>query len=156
MIAANHAFSSTIHGRGHIASARGVLRAGTLALLAVAALALAACATTGALEPSVKRLTATEYPPTQMVDILTVAPSRAYERIAQLRVDDPTGTATSSQMRAQLVAAARDLGANALVMGTVSRSGGDSVEFNPSGGLMQNAAGAGAVSLSALAIRYVH
>lgn len=125
-------------------------------MLAGIMLALAGCATTGASTLQVEHLVATHYDPTQVVDVLDVAPSVPFENIARLRVDDPTGTATRSQLVAELVAAAQKLGANAVVVGAEQRSGGSDVGFNPSGGQIQNVNGTGHVTLTAMAIRYTH
>lgn len=117
---------------------------------------LAACASTGVVAPQVERLTTVQYAPTQVVDVLGAMPTAAFQRIARLRVDDPTGTATRAQLVAELQAAAGKLGANAVVVSSETRAGGASVGFNPAGGQIQDVAGTGQVLLTALAIRYTH
>lgn len=127
-----------------------------IALLAGAVACLGACATGGSTAGVVvDTLSQAHYPPTQTVDVLNAPPSAHYEALARLVVSDPTGVATSSQLVAQLSDTARTLGANALVVEQVAQAGGGNVAFNPSGGQMQGAANAsGALSVTALAIRY--
>ena len=120
-------------------------------------LALAGCATANLAAPSVQELTTNHYAPTQTVDVLNAPPTAPFESIARLQLADPTGVATRSQLVAQLTAAARNLGANALVVEETTLPGGAAVSFNPAGGQMQGAStNAGAASISALAIRYTH
>lgn len=124
-------------------------------LLAGAVTCLGACAANGpAAGVVVNSLSQAHYPPSQTVDVLNAAPSAHYEALARLVVSDPTGTATSSQLVAQLSDTARTLGANALVIEQVVQAGGGSVAFNPSGGQMQGANTGGNLSVTALAIRY--
>lgn len=126
-------------------------------LLALACgILLTACASTGVVAPHVERLTTVQYTPTQVVDVLDAAPTAPFQRVARLRVDDPTGTATRAQLVAELQAAAGKLGANAVVVSAEVRSGGANVGFNPAGGQIQDVAGTSQVSLTALAIRYIH
>ena len=120
-------------------------------------LALAGCATANLAAPSVQELSTNHYAPTQTVDVLSAPPSEPFESIARLQLTDPTGTATRSQLVAQLTATAKSLGANALVIEQVTLAGGAPVSFNPAGGQMQGGStDAGAASITALAIRYTH
>ncbi|NII12388.1 hypothetical protein [Oleiagrimonas sp. C23AA] len=133
-------------------------RVAMLAALALFA-ALSGCASTPSSSqagtPQVTRLTQQQFPATQTVDVLREAPSRAYTRLAQLTITDPTGSASSAQLIAQLSASAQAMGANALVVESVDNSGSDSSpSFNPSGGQMQSGSGVGALTVKALAIRY--
>lgn len=125
------------------------------AMLAILGSVVAACATTGSNTVRVQQLTATHYEPTQVVDVLDAVPTKPSERIARLEVEDPTGTATHSQLVAELVAAAQKLGANAVVLDSEKRAGGADVGFNPSGGQIQDVNSPGPVTLTAVAIRYV-
>ena len=127
------------------------------AALAVLCLMLAGCATGGSTVPSVTRLTTQHYAPTQTVDVLSAAPDRPFTRIAQLKLTDPTGSATRSQLIAQLSGSAKDLGANAIVVAQAAdQPGGSQIGFNPSGGQMQGSADQTSLTVSALAIRYSH
>ena len=119
-------------------------------------LGLAGCATTPTTSaPAVTRLTTKSYAPTQTVDVLSAVPQRAFQRIAQLQLNDPTGSATRSQLIAQLTATARSLGANALVVApTQQGTAGSTIGFNPSGGQMQGSSDQTSLTVSALAIRY--
>jgi hypothetical protein len=129
-----------------------------LVLLAGALLALAGCATTAGSDKGVqvRPLSAVHYAPTQTVDVLNAEPARPHEALAELALTDPTGTATSSQLTAQLIAAARQLGADALVVEHVAQPAPAGVAFNPAGGQMQDASTGGVLSISAQAIRYTH
>lgn len=141
----------------HMPRRAGARLAASLAWLGALALALGGCATSGAVAPSVERLGTTQYAPTQTVDVLSAPPSTPFERIARLQLADPTGAASSSQLVAQLSETAKSLGANALIVESVTRVGGAAVAFNPAGGQMQNdSAAAGTASVTALAIRYAH
>jgi hypothetical protein len=140
----------------HTPRRAGARRAASLVWLGVLTFALGGCATGGVAAPSVERLSAGQYAPTQTVDVLSAPPSMPFERIARLRLDDPTGVASESQLVAQLSEAAKNLGANALVVGPVSRSGGADVAFNPAGGQIQSVGTGGSISVTALAIRYTH
>lgn len=127
------------------------------ALLACAAVALAGCATTGAVgAPVVVPLSQVHYEPTQTVDVLNAAPRTPYAPIARLTLADPTGAATSSQLTAQLADVAKTLGANALWVEQVARAGKAAVAFNPAGGQMQQDTQAAAITVTALAVRYTH
>lgn len=127
------------------------------ALLIGALLALAGCVTTdGDKGVVVRPLSAEHYAPTQTVDVLSAEPAQPHEMLAELALADPTGTATSSQLTAQLIAAARQLGADALVVKQVSGPTAAGVAFNPAGGQMQDTKTGAALSISAQAIRYTH
>lgn len=134
---------------------RYILRLWMLAAVICVGAALAGCATTST-GPTVKRLTQRQYPPTQTVDVLTTLPQKNYARIAQLQANDPTGSATRSQLIAELVNSAQQLGANAIVIEQIQQSSGSELSFNPSGGQMQSAGGGQPMSVRALAIRYAH
>lgn len=138
----------------HIGPAARLCRWACVALFAGVAIALAGCATTGATEPVVESLTQTHYAPTQTVDVLAAPPAVAFESLARLHLSDPTGTATRSQLVAQLSDAAKALGANAMVVEQVSRAGAPAVGFNPAGGQMQTTDNGGALTITVLAIRY--
>lgn len=138
------------------APARSVRTLASLVLLTAMAASLAGCATGGVAAPTVQLLSQTHYAATQTVDVLGALPSTPFERIAQLQLNDPTGVATQSQLVAQLSDTARNLGANALVVESVSHSGGGDVAFNPSGGQMQGTNAGGSIAVTALAIRYTH
>lgn len=124
-------------------------------LLGSTAIALGGCATTGLHDgPSVERLSQAHYASTQTVDVFVAAPKDPYEELARLTLTDPTATATGSQLLAQLTEAAKNMGANALLVEHMSRAGNPDVAFNPAGGQMQHAGADGAWSVTALAIRY--
>jgi len=125
----------------------------SLVFAVFAAVLMTACASTGS-GPVVHRLTQRQYSPTQTVDVLSAAPQRPFKRIARLRANDPTGSATRSQLVAELVNAAQKLGANAIVVQQVSQSSGSELSFAPSGGQMQSSGGGQPLALKALAIRY--
>ena len=127
-----------------------------VACMAVAAMAcLGGCAANGpAAGVVVQPLSQASYPPTQTVDVLNAVPAARYEALARLVVSDPTGTATSSQLVAQLSDRARTLGANAIVVEKVAQAGGNSVAFNPSGGQIEGSGTGGTLTVTALAIRY--
>jgi hypothetical protein len=126
-------------------------------LIVGAAMFLGACATAN---PSgavvVEQVSASHYAPSQTVDLLSTPPAVPYEVLARLQLTDPTGTATSSQLIAQLSTTAQGLGAEALLVQHVSHSGGGGVAFNPSGGQMQAASDGGTLLVMAVAIRYTH
>lgn len=127
------------------------------AMLACAAIALGGCATTSpAKGPVIETLSQAHYAPTQTVDVLNAAPQTPYEELARLTLADPTGTATSGQLAAQLADVAKNLGANALWIEHVARAGKADVGFNPAGGQMQQDMGSGAITVTALAVRYTH
>lgn len=123
---------------------------------ALLALALAGCASAGGNPGGVviQPLDQAHYAPTQTVDVLGVEPARPHIALARLTLSDPTGSATLSQLTAQLVEAARQLGADALVLAPVARSTAAGVGFNPAGGQMQDSQAGSALSISAQAIRY--
>ena len=125
--------------------------------IAGAAMFLGACAT---VNPSsavvVEPVSTSHYAPSQTVDLLNAPPAAPYEVLARLQLTDPTGTATSSQLVAQLSSTAQGLGADALLVQQVSHSGGGGIAFNPSGGQMQPASDGGTLSVTAVAIRYRH
>lgn len=126
-------------------------------LVGALALALAGCASSGLVAPSVQRLSQTQYAATATVDVLSAPPATPFEPIARLQLADPTGAASSSQLVAQLSETAKGLGANALVVEQVTHASGGAVAFNPAGGQMQQGnAATGATSVTALAIRYTH
>jgi len=126
-------------------------------VLLTGALALGGCATTGGDQGvQVRPLSAMHYAPTQTVDVLTAQPAQPHEALAELALTDPTGTASRSQLTAQLVAAARQLGADALVVEHVAPQAPAGVAFNPAGGQLQDADTGGTLSISAQAIRYTH
>lgn len=145
--------STELAPRAELSIGRSVVQA-CAALIAVAVIALAGCATTATTAPVVEQLTQAHYAPTQTVDVLATAPAAAFERIARLRLSDPTGVATQSQLVAQLADTAKALGANALVVEQVTRAGTPDVGFNPAGGQMQATGNGGAITVTALAIRY--
>lgn len=126
------------------------------ATVAGAMLALAGCGATVATTPQVESLTSAHYAPTQTVDVLSVAPTAGYERLARLQLADPTGVATRSQLVAQLADAAKALGANALIVESATRANTAVVGFNPAGGQMQDSGDTGALAVTAVAIRYTH
>lgn len=135
---------------------RAVALRAPLLLLAVALALLAGCATVASDEGvQVHPLSAMHYAPTQTVDVLSAEPAQPHEALAELVLADPTGTATRSQLTAQLIAAARQLGADALVVEHVAQPAAAGVAFNPAGGQMQGTS-AGGLSISAQAIRYTH
>lgn len=118
---------------------------------------LSGCSTTGSGGPVVRRLTQRHFPPTQTVDVLNALPQQPFIRIARLQAKDPTGSATRSQLIAELTAEAQKLGATAIVLGTEqSSSGGGQISFSPSGGQMQSSGAEQPLALDALAIRYAH
>ena len=126
-------------------------------LLGSAAVALSGCASTSLRDgPAVQQLSQAHYAPTQTVDVLSAPPTVPYEALARFTLADPTATATSSQLLAQMDEAAKNLGANALLVEHLSRSGKPDVAFNPAGGQMQDSGSGGAWSVTALAIRYTH
>lgn len=145
--------STELAPRAEHSLGRPVVRA-CAALVVAVGIALAGCATTATTTPVVEQLTQARYAPTQTVDVLATAPAAAFERIARLRLSDPTGVATQSQLVAQLADSAKALGANALVVEQVTRSGAPDVGFNPAGGQMQATGSGGAMTVTALAIRY--
>lgn len=121
----------------------------------VAIIGLASCAT-AAPAPQIDRLTAETFPPTPTVDLLVAPPGQPYIKIARLVVQDPTGTAARDQLIAQLVDAARGLGANALVVQQVQRDDSSRIAFDPAGGQMQGGQQVASTTVTALAIRYTH
>lgn len=125
-------------------------------LLLCATLALAGCASPGGNPGGVviQPVDQAHYAPTQTVDVLGAEPTRPHVTLARLTLSDPTGSATLSQLTAQLVEAARQLGASALVLAPVARPTAADVGFNPAGGQMQNSQAGSALSISAQAIRY--
>lgn len=141
---------------GNCARAGRAIRHGALAVMAALTLALVACATTGVGAPTIERLTSATYPATQTVDVLDAAPAAGFERIANLAVNDPTGTATRGQLVAQLITAAQSVGANAIIVSAAPRSSSSDLGFNPSGGQIQDVSGTGPMTLTAVAIRYTH
>lgn len=127
-----------------------------LPLLAASVMALGGCATTGTDRGlTIQPLSTAHYAATQTVDVLSEAPQVPWEKIARMTLADPTGTATSSQLIAQLAGAAKNLGADALVVEHVSRAANAEVGFNPAGGQMR-ADTTGVISITALAVRYTH
>lgn len=129
-----------------------------MVLLASAVLALTGCTTTtgGVKGVVVSPLSAAHYAPSQTVDVLSAMPAQPHEALAELALSDPTATASTSQLTAQLVEAARQLGADALVVEQVSRPAAGGVAFDPAGGKMQDTRANGALSITAQAIRYIH
>jgi hypothetical protein len=130
-------------------------RGAHLLLAVFLALGVAACAAV-APAPDVERLTEATFAPTQTVDVLDAAPAAPFTRIARLHVADPTGTASRDQLVAQLVATARGLGADALVVEQVQRSDTSHLAFDPAGGQMQGGQAVASIAITALAIHYVH
>ena len=129
-----------------------------LLLCAMLAFALAGCASAGGSPGGVviEPLGRAHYAPTQTVDVLGVEPAQPHVALARLTLSDPTGSATLSQLTAQLVEAARQLGADALVLAPVAQPPAAGVGFNPAGGQMQGSQAGSALSISAQAIRYTH
>jgi hypothetical protein len=137
---------------------RAVAPRTAIVLLASAVVALGGCTTTGSglKGVAVHPLSAEHYPSSQTVDVLAAQPTLPHAAIAELALSDPTGTATVTQLTAQLVDAARRLGADALVVEKVSRPAAAGVGFNPAGGQMQGSSAGGTLSVNAQAIRYTH
>jgi hypothetical protein len=123
-----------------------------LTLLSIV-ISLASCATAPP-APQVQRLTAQVFAPSQTVDLLDAPPAAPYLAIARLQVADPTGTAARDQLIAQLVQAAKSLGAQALVIEQVQREDSARIAFDPAGGQMQGGPQVTSMTVSALAIRY--
>lgn len=123
-----------------------------LTLLSIV-ISLASCATAPP-APQVQRLTAQVFAPSQTVDLLDAPPAAPYLAIARLQVADPTGTAARDQLIAQLVQAAKSLGAQALVIEQVQREDSARIAFDPAGGQMQGGPQVTSTTVSALAIRY--
>lgn len=125
-----------------------------LAIVA-AAVVLGGCATAGGSKGLViEPLSHAQYPATQTVDVLNVSPGVPYESLARMTLSDPTGSASSAQLIAQMSEAAKSRGANALWIQRISSAGQPDVAFNPAGGQMQGISANGSLSISALAIRY--
>lgn len=125
-----------------------------LAVMLVASIVLAGCATTAAMAPVVERLTTATYAPTQTVDVLAAKPAGDFVPLARLTLDDPTGSATRAQLLAQLSAVARRMGANALVVESVAHDQSADVAFNPAGGQIEQSTHQGIRAMTVLAIRY--
>lgn len=127
-----------------------------------ASLALLACLATGAAwsaqanlgTPTIHRLSAQHYAPTQTVDVLTRAPAGAFVSVARVSLSDPTGTATQDQLVSQLGQVARGLGANAIIVESVTSGVSNNVGFNPAGGQLQAGMAQGPLTVRVLAIRY--
>ncbi len=132
-----------------------LVRGACLPALLSIAIGLASCAAAPP-APQIQRLTAESFAPSQTVDLLAAPPAAPYLAIARLQVADPTGTAARDQLIAQLVQAAKSLGAEALVIEQVQREDSARIAFDPAGGQMQGGPQVASTTVSALAIRYRH
>lgn len=125
-----------------------------LALSAAAAATLQACAAPAVPSVAVEPVGSAHFSPTQLVDVLSQAPQQPYVTLAHLRASDPTGVADRSQLVAQLISAAQQLGATALVINPANQAGPrNGVRFDPSGGLQQTSADAVTTTVTGTAIR---
>ena len=122
-----------------------------LTLTLALALALAGCA---APQPDVVRAPGSAvYPPTQFVELLEQAPSRAYTEIGTIDVPGDPG-ALRSQVLAQIRSKAQQLGADAVILTDMSRTTPPAQRLNPTTGTYDSVGGQVIPAFKGIAIRY--
>lgn len=122
-----------------------------LALLSIL-LSLSACASGP--EVHVQILTQQHYAPTNLVEVLSGPPVKAYAEIARIHVQGTIGE-SAAQLLAALQAKASALGADAIIVRDESRSLPPTISYNPSGGQYTTLPVQTIPAYSALAIRYL-
>ncbi|OIQ85466.1 hypothetical protein GALL_326980 [mine drainage metagenome] len=115
------------------------------------ALVLGGCAATQ--DVAVERVSAEQYAPTSVVEVLQRAPARPYQLIARLDASGAAGTPVA-QVLASLQAKAAALGANAIVVQDLSTRQQGTLQLDPSGGQMTQTAAQVVPHLKAQALRY--
>jgi hypothetical protein len=124
-----------------------------LRLVVLLALAAAVTACTPAQPEFVRATGGTTYPPTQFVDMLDSPPARPYQEIGVIDVPGEPG-ALRTQVLAQILGKAQQIGANAVILTDVSRTMPASQRLNPTTGQMESTGGQLIPAFKGVAIRY--
>ncbi len=120
-------------------------------VMVLTALALAACTQA---QPDVVRPTGSQtYTPTQFVETLDKPPARAYQEIGVIDAPGEPG-ALRTQVLAQVLSKAAQLGADAVILQDLTRTAPASPRLNPTTGQYETTGGQSIPAFKGIAIKY--